>query len=372
MKRSTSRPRRRPIVVKDIEVHLLWFDSLGAKSSSLLVETPDISLLVDPGVAVMQPSYPLSDRRKESLERKGLEVIRKAAKRADTVFISHYHYDHHTLPSEASDLYEGKSLWVKNPNRWLNREQWERARLFLKELCGDESRWESLLEAPGSRRFRDPLFTLPIASAKDYGAYQRRKAQLLRKGWAWFGRLKKLWGEGPCVREFRTDGGEVQFADGRSIKVGSTSVRFTRPMFHGIEYDRVGWVVGLVVEHNGSKVLYTSDLEGPTIEDYAQWVIRENPDCLVMDGPATYLFGFIVNRINLQRAIDNACLILRKTRAKVIIYDHHLPRDRLYKHRLDEVYRTAEEEGKLLLTAAEWFGDEPLILKLTGSRLRDR
>ncbi|MEE8299774.1 MAG: hypothetical protein V3R28_00540 [Desulfatiglandales bacterium] len=40
------------------------------------------------------------------------------------------------------------------------------------------------------------------------------------------------------------------------------------------------------------------------IEDYAQWIIKENPDILILDGPPGYLFGYMVNRINLQRAID--------------------------------------------------------------------
>lgn len=51
--------------------------------------------------------------------------------------------------------------------------------------------------------------------------------------------------------------------------------------------------------------IYTSHLQGPGIDDYAQWIIEENPDILILDGPPGYLFGFMVNRINLQRAIDS-------------------------------------------------------------------
>ena len=40
------------------------------------------------------------------------------------------------------------------------------------------------------------------------------------------------------------------------------------------------------------------------IEDYAQWIIDENPDILILDGPPTCLFGYMVIRNNLQRAID--------------------------------------------------------------------
>ena len=136
-------------------------------------------------------------------------------------------------------------------------------------------------------------------------------------------------------------------------------------MFHGIEFDRVGWVVGVTVEHKGSKVIYTSDLQGPCIEDYVQWIIKENPDVLILDGPATYLFGYMVNRINLERAVNNVCAILKGTAAKVIIYDHHLLRDVRYKKRLAPAYTTAAEHKITLLTAAEWLGYDPLIVQIT-------
>ena len=38
----------------------VWFDSFGAKSSCVKIETPDVSIVIDPGVAIMQPSFPAS------------------------------------------------------------------------------------------------------------------------------------------------------------------------------------------------------------------------------------------------------------------------------------------------------------------------
>ena len=93
-----------------IKTRLISFDSLGAKSSSLLLETPDIKLLIDPGASKMQPSYPLPEDRKLRLQRLALEAIKEAARRADAVFISHYHYDHHTLPSKERELQGKRNL----------------------------------------------------------------------------------------------------------------------------------------------------------------------------------------------------------------------------------------------------------------------
>lgn len=371
MMRVTSRViKEHPIEAGRIKVYLVWADSYGAKSSCVYIETPDLKLLVDPGTAAMQPSYPLYAEEREQLRQKALDTIIQFSRSADTVFVSHYHYDHHTLPLEKKQLYIGKELWIKNPNRWINHSQWERARLFvgqLYEIASGEDQSTMYMQPESNVTFDDPLEHLPIASAKDYGDYQRRKNQLLAKGRAWFEKLASMWRKERWVSESTLRSMRVYFADGRSFKKGSTDIRFTEPMFHGIEYDRVGWVVGLTAEHKGSKVIYASDLQGPHIEDYAHWIIEENPDILILDGPATYLFGYMINRINLQRAIDNICAILNNTTGKVIIYDHHLLRDFRYKERIAPAYEVASTKGKTFLSAAEWLGYTPLILQLKST-----
>ena len=362
--------RRNPINLGKMEIELLWFDSLGAKSSSFLVETPDIRLLVDPGVAVMQPSYPLPEAEKEKLAEEAFQRIEEAATRAELVFISHYHYDHHTLPSGAKGLYKGKRLWVKDPNQWINSSQWERGRLFLEELYtmfGEENP-KNILIPPPRVEYPDPLATLPLVKGKKWGDYPQREEELLKKGRRWFSNQSKKWGENFWIKEFATGGVEVRFADGQSFSQGRTKVRFTPPLSHGIEFARLGWIVGLVVEYDGHKLLYTSDLQGPQIEDYAQWIIEENPELLIVDGPTTYLLGYMLNQINLRRAIENMCRIIRESSIKLIIYDHHNLREARYRERLRDVYRTAESQGKDLLTAAEWFGREPLILQLSQKK----
>lgn len=37
----------------------IWFDSIGAKSSSTLIKT-DIKIVIDPGIAIMHQSFPAS------------------------------------------------------------------------------------------------------------------------------------------------------------------------------------------------------------------------------------------------------------------------------------------------------------------------
>lgn len=351
--------------VGGLSVQPVWFDSLGAKSSCTLIKTPDVAILVDPGAAEMQPSYPLAQRIKKELRQKAVAAIAADAEEADTVFISHYHYDHHLLPQEAPDLYAGKRLWIKDPNRWICRSQWGRARKFLAQLSGTSTAQAMRSELPkrAVKIPKDPLEDLPLARAKDYAGYEERKRELVRKGRLRFQQLVDFWSSNPTVSESKLAHVNVSFADGREVKIGLTTMRFTRPMFHGLEYTGLGWVIGLVVEYQGAKAVYTSDVQGPTIEDYAQWIIEENPWVLIVDGPPTYMFGFMVNRINLNRCIENMCRVIRSTSIQTIIYDHHLLRERKYKERTAKVWDVAREEGKRVVTAAEQLGREPLILK---------
>jgi len=357
------------IEVGDVKVELIWFDSLGAKSSTTLVTTPDVKILIDPGAAEMQPSYPLSWDEKYRLLQEALEAIIRASREADVITVTHYHYDHHLLPKDFKEVYEGKLLLIKDPNKWINESQWDRARLFLTQLIEvftgsfDEN---MLYTEAQSFELKDPLEELPIAASKDYGDYNARKRELLEKGREWLKKLhEKLWQKGPWCKEVEVkDKFKVVFADGLSFKFSNTELRFTKPFFHGVEYDRVGWTLSIVVEHPHAKIVHSSDLQGPVIEDYAKWIIDENPDILILDGPPTYLLGYMFNNINLRRAVQNTCKIIEETSTKLIIYDHHLTRDKLYPDRVADVYATANKLGKKVLTAAEQMGKKPLILTI--------
>ena len=354
---------RKPIITGEVKAYLLWFDSMGAKSSSILIETPDIKILVDPGAAEMQPSYPLSPQKKKELRQRALTVIKEAAGEAQVIFISHYHYDHHTLPSEAPGIYEGKKLWIKDPNSWINQSQWKRARLFLSQFCeifGLPNEGQ-VLRPPGEMEIRDPLEDLPLALSKNFGDYGQRRDKLLAKGGIWFEKLAALWRSEPWICPFALGKEKILFADNKEFKVGSTIIRFSAPLFHGVELTRLGWVISMVLEYQGTKILYTSDLQGPIIEDYAVWIVRENPDLLILDGPTTYLLGYMMNQTNFKRVIFNLSSILENISSQIIIYDHHLPRDVHFKERMAEVYDIAKEKRKILVTAAEWLGVETPI-----------
>ncbi|OYT67757.1 MAG: MBL fold metallo-hydrolase [Candidatus Wolframiiraptor sp. EX4484-121] len=348
--------------MQHIEFKPIWFDSLGAKSACTLVKTPDISILIDPGVAVMQPSFPAPEEMKVRWARRAERLIRRASEEAEAIIISHYHYDHFTDFDEK--IYRGKLILAKDPNEYINDSQRKRAEKFYDHLSTKfgRRRLEELMKPRKEKTYPDPMEDLPLARSRRYGDYEERKRELLRLGKRWFRKRVERWNKMPLIPEMKFKRCEVRFADGRSFRFGGTEVRFTKPQFHGIEYARVGWVISTIITCRGEKLIHTSDLEGPVIEDQAQRIIDENPDILIVDGPSTYLIPYMLNLINLRRAIENMCRIIEETDTKLIIYDHHLPREPRYPERVKKVYESAKRRRKKVLTAAEYMGKRPVVL----------
>ena len=105
----------------------------GVRSASVLVETPEAKVLIDPGCALGPRRYGLPPHR---LEIEALSVawgeIKKALEDAQIVIITHYHYDH--FNPHHPELLRGKLLLVKHPERDINKSQRARAAAFLEEL----------------------------------------------------------------------------------------------------------------------------------------------------------------------------------------------------------------------------------------------
>lgn len=350
-------------------VELLWFDSMGAKCFSIAVKTREGVILIDPGAAEMQPSYPLPLEEKLRLRRECIKVLESWARRAHTIIVTHYHYDHHVLPSD-SDVEDSKSYWLnarnivlKNPNKYINESQWERARLFLSELLALEGlKLEDYMAQPEEQVFEDPVERLQTSTSKSFGDYQRRREELLAKGRLWFKKLvEDLWSKAPWVKELALpSGARVLWGDGRRLEVGGVVVEVFNPWFHGLEYDRTGWVTPILIRSRGYRIFYSSDLMGPIIEDYAEHIAKLKPDVVLLDGPPTYLFPYMFNRINLERAVENALVVL-SSKPRLMIYDHHLLRERRWRTRVSRLFEEAERLDVPLLTGAECLGLKPLI-----------
>ncbi len=132
-------------MLNHIKVTPIAAESFGVRSMCTFVETSDIKVLLDAGVSLCPyrfglPPHPIEFQTIRRLR----QSIAKAADQADVVTISHYHFDHHT-PSytdwlvnwteageTARQIYQNKTVIMKNPRDNINSSQRQRAWMFQK------------------------------------------------------------------------------------------------------------------------------------------------------------------------------------------------------------------------------------------------
>jgi len=130
-----------------MKIKIIGGETLGTRSLATFVECNDLRILIDPGVA-LGPRFNLLPHPLEyNALYKTRKEIEKYAEISDAIFISHYHYDHFTpfwsridniwtfaSNESANKIYTGKTIFLKNPQEYINRSQNNRANQFLMNL----------------------------------------------------------------------------------------------------------------------------------------------------------------------------------------------------------------------------------------------
>lgn len=155
----------------------------------------------------------------------------------------------------------------------------------------------------------------------------------------------------------------LKVADGRRFKIGKTTIRFSKPLWHGVEGTNLGYVIMVHIDDGKERLLYSSDVSGPPVKKPTDLIVKENPDMLILDGPPTYLLGYIMAYYNLARSVMNIRRILRETDTEIIVLDHHSARDYRYPDLLCGVYDESRDLRKRVLTVAEMHGHKTKVLE---------
>jgi len=277
-------------------------DSMGVRSMATFIETKDLKVLLDPGVALGPyryglPPHPIEWRKLEE----DWKIIVNYAIKADVIIVTHYHYDHHN-PWENLEIYEGKLLILKNPRDNINYSQRERARFFLKQI-----------------------------------------EKLPRR---------------------------VEIAEGFKMSNGETTLKVSKPVFHGTN-SKLGYVVEVYICEGDESFLYSSDVEGPSLNDQVAFILENRPKVVMIDGPMTYMLGYRYSVASLKASIANLRRVLESGVEQVIL-DHHLLRDLAWKERISELLVEAENRRVKILTSAEYAGKELNMLEARRKELYER
>ena len=289
-----------------IKVTPLAAESFGVRSMCTLVETPDVTVLLDAGVSLCPyrfslPPHPIEYQTINKLRHK----IAESADKAKVVTVSHYHFDHHTPSYEdwmvnwteaiktARQIYQNKTILMKNPREKINAGQRQRAWLFQKTA----------------------------------GKYAEK----------------------------------LEAVDGKSFTFGRTILRFSEAVAHGSEDSMLGWVIMATVKYDCERFMFAPDIQGPMSTHTLELVLKEAPTVIMLGGPPFYLGGFRVNFVQLEQGIKNLERIVKAV--PLVIFEHHALRDETWKQKINEVYNQAFEAGHSVVTAAEYTGNEDFLLE---------
>lgn len=263
-----------------------------------LVETPDVTVLVDPSVRLGPYRYDLPPHETEKARQKDLwQGIRQAAKRAHVLTVSHYHFDHHN--PQAPSIYRGKVAFLKDGKFHINRSQRGRAGAFVRKLKG----------------------------------YPK----------------------------------EIQVADGNQMDFGGTELLFSPALPHGYN-DQLGYVVMTRIARGPDVFVHTSDVLGPPLKEQVSFLLEARPTVLLVDGPMTHMPENYPDEYT-RRSLANLIRVIRSTDVRTLVIDHHLLRDREWRHRVARVFEAADEHDVIVQTAAEFAGRTVDQLEANRDRL---
>jgi uncharacterized protein len=293
-------------LLSKIKVTPLASESYGVRSMCTLVETLDVSVLLDGGISLCPyrfglPPHPIEFQTIARLR----QVIAEAAKKASLTTISHYHYDHHTPSFED---------WVVN---WTER---------------DET----------ARQIYHDKVVLAKNPKENINASQRERAWMFQKSGAKYAK-------------------SFEAADGKTYTYGDTKLSFSPAVAHGSDDHSLGWGIMATVECGSERFMFAPDVQGPMSIRTAEMILAAKPSVLMMGGPPLYLEGGRVPEHQIKQALLNLERIAEAT--PLVILEHHALRDEAWRVKLSDVSAKAEARGHKIVTAAEYAGKENLFLE---------
>ncbi len=299
-------------ILSKIKVTPLAAESFGVRSMCTLVQTPDVTVLLDAGVSLAPyrfnlPPHPIEFQTIANLRKN----IAEAAGKAQVTTISHYHFDHHTPSFED---------WVVNwtQDKETSRQIYENKTVLLKD------------------------------SRENTNAIQRQRAWMfLQTG----GKHAKT----------------VESADGKTFTYGQTMLHFSEAVPHGSENSMLGWVLMVVVEVGDERFMFAPDVQGPMSTHTTQLILDTKPTVILLGGPPFYLGGIRVELSQLEQGLRNLGRIVEVVPLTVL--EHHALRDESWRLKMERVFQKASKEKHNIVTAAEYVGKENLFLESTRKQL---
>lgn len=157
------------------------------------------------------------------------------------------------------------------------------------------------------------------------------------------------------VEQLRKVGCKILVADRGSIRIGTTSIKFSKAVQHG-NSPKLGYVIEVCISTGSERLVHTSDVEGLVDEQQLDFIIQNKPDIVICDGPMTYMLGNRFTENDLEKSINNLMRIIASCRPTFLVLDHHLIRDLNWRDKVNKLITYADSFGTCVCTAAAFSG----------------
>ncbi|MCX8181905.1 MAG: MBL fold metallo-hydrolase [Candidatus Methanomethyliaceae archaeon] len=151
----------------------------------------------------------------------------------------------------------------------------------------------------------------------------------------------------------------VEVADAKSFQIGKTKIEFSKAVFHGSS-SLLGYVVEVMVEADGDRIIHTSDVQGPISNDQMEFLLNKKPRLVIADGPMIYMLGYRYSYENLESSMRNLGRLVEGGVEELVV-DHHFLRDTNYYQYIKNL-EDKHPDAKIC-TAAEYMGKEVELLE---------
>jgi hypothetical protein len=293
--------------ILDLRIIPLAGESLGTRSMAIAVQGKKSQVILDPGVDVAPRRYDLPPHSMELKRRhEHRENILSEIKKLPVAcfWVSHYHFDHFPKINEAVKI--DKAMYHWDPK---------------------------LQEFPKSDfLIKDPK--------ENINKNQTRRARKFTRA------LKKL------NQNFLS-------AENVSFQTPEFSISGSPILPHG-EISLLGYVVGCSITYRDTKLLFTGDIVGMPLKEHTDWIIAEQPDILIMDGPM---------KDQLSAFKSNIKTTINKTNIKQLVIEHHLLRSKNWKELIEEDIEYIQDTGTKVGCYADLLGRKIELLEVSRKDL---
>ena len=113
-----------------------------------------------------------------------------------------------------------------------------------------------------------------------------------------------------------------------------------------------GYVIEVFIEES-FRFIHTSDVEGLTQEEQSSFIIENQPNMIILDGPLSYIPNFLKEE-TLEKSLNNIINVIYKCPLEILILDHHFLRDLEWRKIAEKIFNIAEELNVKVQTAAQY------------------